>query len=209
MPPPEKPAPLPLAPDRAALSNRISLLISSQSSVLKSMNLSSSRASSTRRPQSFQDADDNDDSDLFRSRPNEGVGYIPDRAQTTKDALSKEDKMLRGRILGKRGAEKVRRKVEEDEEDDDPGRSSLGKRKRPRRAVEETTAPQEEPVVPATHHDVEDDADEPSPDEPNEEVIPASKESSGLDVAPKSASTEDTSSQKTPRKKKKTKKKKD
>lgn len=212
MAPPDKPPPLPLAPDRAGLSNRISLLIASQSSVLKSMNLKPSAA--RRKATSTQSSSHNasDDEDLFRgatgSRPNEGVGYVPDKAQSSKDALSKEDKMLRGRILGKRGAEGAkdgkRKVVVEEEEDEDPGRSSLGKRKRARRTVDEKTVLDGESGAPATRGEEEEDEGmgEVSKELPDEETISTSQNSK-LDTTTNSAATEHTDKQKKRKKKKK------
>jgi hypothetical protein len=153
MAPPNEP-PLPLAPDRAATINQISLLLASQSSVLKSMGISSSINRPTpERPSTFTHDNHeqyNDDDDLVHdAAPNEGVSYIPDKAQAKKDAVSKEDRLLRGRILGKRKADgslKPGRENESDE-DDEPGKSSLGKRKRPRKPAGMTTNT-EEPVPP-------------------------------------------------------------
>ncbi|VUC34722.1 unnamed protein product [Clonostachys rosea] len=142
---PDKPPPLPLAPDRAALSNRISLLLSGQSSVLKTMNQSSSSsgASTTTKRQPTKHHRP-DEEDLFReyARPNEGVGYVADAAKAKSDDAAREDRMLRGRLLGKRkdlnAGRRGQRPADEDEEDDEGGRSSLGKRKRPKRVVETT-----------------------------------------------------------------------
>lgn len=230
---PDKPPPLPLAPDRAALSNRISLLIASRSSVLKSMNLSSSTAAAQRRKQQHAAAstttasrhdphgeDAEDDSDLFRSRPNEGVGYIPDRAQVHKDALSKEDRMLRGRILGKKGgaaeggsAARAKRTLGlDDDDDDDPGRSSLGKRKRPRKVTEATvtvtSSLDEEPDVSAVkgaenHGEVADEGPEAV-----DEILSATEEVLKTDATPTAPTTEITNDQNSKRKQKRQKKKK-
>lgn len=165
---PPKPTPLPLAADRAAISNRISLLIASRSSVLKSMGVSSSstKRTSTASLPATPTYNESDDEDLFRgatgSRPNEGVGYIPDKAQTKKDAVSKEDRMLRGRILGKRKADGSStgrgNKNDDSDQDDEPGRSSLGKRKRPRKSAADTVTT-EEPVVPPSLDDNDDESD--------------------------------------------------
>ncbi|KAH0532487.1 hypothetical protein TsFJ059_001172 [Trichoderma semiorbis] len=143
MPPPSsKPPPLPLAPDRAAISNKISLLLSNRTSLLKTLNPpSSSLAQQTTRRHKVN-ADDIEQ--LFSGpRPNEGVGYVPDRkAAAAGDAAAREDRMLRGRLLGKKGQMNGKgggKKVAavESESDEEPGRSGLGKRKRKRREVEE------------------------------------------------------------------------
>ncbi|KAM5345777.1 hypothetical protein ACJ41O_011638 [Fusarium nematophilum] len=138
--PPDPTPPLPLAANRAALSNRISLLLSSQSSVLKTMNLSrppppSSSTASAQRRRNLPD----DDEDFARgSRPNEGVGYVPDKKDAQKMVNSKEERMLRGRTgkMGRGGGKAMGRRVDESESEEEVGRSALGKRKRPRREVE-------------------------------------------------------------------------
>ncbi|KAM0556021.1 hypothetical protein ACHAPJ_006002 [Fusarium lateritium] len=130
--PPEPPPSLPVASNHAALSNRISMLLASQSSVLKSMNLS--RPAPTKRRTL---PDDNDD-DLTRgggARPNEGVGYVPEKKDVQKFGNAKEERMLRGR-MGKGGVGKTKARVEESESEEEVGRSALGKRKRPRRERE-------------------------------------------------------------------------
>ncbi|KAJ4269570.1 hypothetical protein NW762_001237 [Fusarium torreyae] len=130
--PPEPPPPLPVASNHAALSNRISMLLASQSGVLKTMNLS--RPAPTKRRTL---PDDNDD-DLTRgggARPNEGVGYVPEKKDVQKFGNAKEERMLRGRI-GKNGVGKTKARVEESESEEEAGRSALGKRKRPRRERE-------------------------------------------------------------------------
>ncbi|KAI8673418.1 hypothetical protein NCS55_00661800 [Fusarium keratoplasticum] len=136
---PDPAPPLPLAANRAALSNRISLLLASQSSVLKTMNLSKPAAPTTKRRAI---PDDNDDDLVRGSRPNEGVGYVPDKKDAQKVGNTKEERMLRGR-LGREGKVVKKGKVEESESEDDVGRSALGKRKRPRREVE--PEPEQEP----------------------------------------------------------------
>ncbi|KAL7932337.1 hypothetical protein V8C35DRAFT_308091 [Trichoderma chlorosporum] len=138
-----KPPPLPLAPDRAAISNKISLLLSGRTSLLKTLNPSSAQTTTTTTTTSTRrytvNADDVEQ--LFSGpRPNEGVGYVPDRKAAAGDAAAREDRMLRGRLLGK-GARAAaaagrRRVAAESESDEEPGRSGLGKRKRPRRERE-------------------------------------------------------------------------
>jgi hypothetical protein len=133
---PDPAPPLPLAANRAALSNRISLLLASQSSILKTMNLSKPAAPTTKRRAIPEN--DNDDDLVRGSRPNEGVGYVPDKKDAQKIGNTKEERMLRGR-LGRDGKIVKKGKVEESESEDDVGRSALGKRKRPRREVEPET----------------------------------------------------------------------
>ncbi|KAF4978508.1 hypothetical protein FZEAL_5128 [Fusarium zealandicum] len=137
------PDPLPLAANRAALSNRISLLLASQSSVLKNMTLTRPAPTSKRRaaPDSAENGDG--DGDLLRgARPNEGVGYVPEKKDAQRVGNAKEERLLRGRT-GKDG--KQRKKADESESEEDVGRSALGKRKRPRREAE----PEPEPAVQA------------------------------------------------------------
>ncbi|RSL57132.1 hypothetical protein CEP53_006570 [Fusarium sp. AF-6] len=131
---PDPAPPLPLAANRAALSNRISLLLASQSSVLKTMNLSKPAPNSTTKRRTIPE-NDNDDDLVRGSRPNEGVGYVPDKKDAQKIGNAKEERMLRGRLLGKDG-KSFKKRVEESESEDDVGRSALGKRKRPRKEVE-------------------------------------------------------------------------
>ncbi|KAK4063229.1 uncharacterized protein Triagg1_9614 [Trichoderma aggressivum f. europaeum] len=132
-----KPPPLPLAPDRAAIANKISLLLSNRTSLLKTLNPSSSptaRQTTTRR----HNVNADDIEQLFSGpRPNEGVGYVADR----KAAPATEDRMLRRRLLGKgqrNGKGEKKRFAVESESDEEPGRSGLGKRKRRRREVGES-----------------------------------------------------------------------
>ena len=141
--------PLPLAANRAALSNRISLLLASQSSVIKSMNLrrpeNSSTSSAPSPARAHLDDDDEDGEDLWKggTRPNEGVGYVRDKAGTAAEDARREDGALRSRLLGKRkgggggeAAAVARGKKglgPGSESDEEEGRSGLGKRKRPRK----------------------------------------------------------------------------
>ncbi|KAL7914539.1 hypothetical protein GGI35DRAFT_148951 [Trichoderma velutinum] len=136
-----KPPPLPLAPDRAAISNKISLLLSNRASLLKTLNPPSSSSSTQSSAQTRRyNVNADDIEQLFSGpRPNEGVGYVPDRKAAAGDAAAREDRMLRGRLLGKgqrngKGAAAGGKKFAvESESDEEPGRSGLGKRKRPRR----------------------------------------------------------------------------
>ncbi|UKZ73380.1 hypothetical protein TrVFT333_001026 [Trichoderma virens FT-333] len=151
-----KPPPLPLAPDRAAISNKISLLLSNRTSLLKTLNpaSSSSSAQSSTPPPRRYNVNADDIEQLFSGpRPNEGVGYVPDRkAAAAGDAAAREDRMLRGRLLGKgqrngKGSAAAGKKFAvESESDEEPGRSGLGKRKRPRRehVVEDAVEENEE-----------------------------------------------------------------
>ncbi|KAL7788485.1 hypothetical protein V8C43DRAFT_287713 [Trichoderma afarasin] len=151
MPPPSsKPPPLPLAPDRAAISNKISLLLSNRTSLLKTLNAPSSSSSSAQ-PTRRHKVNADDIEQLFSGpRPNEGVGYVPDRKTAAAgDAAAREDRMLRGRLLGKKGQKNGGGKkfaAVESESDEEPGRSGLGKRKRPRREVEEEAEEDREKV---------------------------------------------------------------
>ncbi|KAG5944632.1 hypothetical protein E4U59_007055 [Claviceps monticola] len=149
--PPSKdpPPPLPLAPDRAALSNKITLLLSQRTSLLKSLAPSNTpqngtgestpraatttTAATSRRPL-------NNDEDLLAiaARPNDGVGYIRP-AEGASSSL--EDTKLRGRMmLGKRkkggagagAAATSQRRIYESESESDEGRGSLGRAKRAR-----------------------------------------------------------------------------
>ncbi|RMJ19725.1 hypothetical protein CDV36_000609 [Fusarium kuroshium] len=149
---PDPAPPLPLAANRAALSNRISLLLASQSSVLKTMNLGKPPPPPTTKHRRLA-VPENDDDLVGGSRPNEGVGYVPDKKDAQKIGNAKEERMLRGRLLGKDG-KSFKKRVEESESEDDVGRSALGKRKRPRKEVEpeqeaESTEKVEEKVVEA------------------------------------------------------------
>ncbi|KAH6970014.1 hypothetical protein HG530_012047 [Fusarium avenaceum] len=145
---PEPPPPLPVAANHATLSNKLSLLIASRSSVLKNMSLS--RPTTTKRriiP------DDNDD-DLTRgtARPNDGVGYVPEEKDKQQFANAKVERMLRGR-MAKGGTGKAKKKVDESESEEDAGRSALGKRKRPRKEkeVDQEPAPEPEPESEVQH----------------------------------------------------------
>ncbi len=145
-----KPAPLPVAANHAAISNRISMLLSAQSSLLKTLNPASASSSSSVKKQqpitkSAHDLE-KDDEELFKNnaRPNEGVGYsAPGSGPQSAHDRRREDQALRGKIMGKgagRGRDELRGKgkgrslpKEESESEEEAGRSALGKRKRPRR----------------------------------------------------------------------------
>lgn len=148
-----KPAPLPVAANHAALSNRISMLLSAQSSLLKTLNPSSgssaASSSSHKKTQQHKSAHDleKEDEELFKNngRPNEGVGYTaPNAGPQSAHDRRREDQALRGKIMGK-GAGRNGRDAhvgkgkgrslprEESESEEEAGRSALGKRKRPRR----------------------------------------------------------------------------
>ncbi|KAK2592940.1 hypothetical protein QQS21_009347 [Conoideocrella luteorostrata] len=141
--------PLPLAPNRTAIANQISLLLSQRSSLLKPLTAQSSVADhKTKRLRPEVGHDNNDDTEFFKeSRPNDGVGYVPETTKTTTTrGGSREERMLRGRLWGRRkegvAAGRASR-LAESESDDEEGRGSLGKsrnkseRKRKRRRVEE------------------------------------------------------------------------
>ena len=122
------PSSLPLAADRAALSNKISLLIANRSSLLKSLNPTSNASKSARH------VADDDDQDLHIGQANHGVGYVPDKAAKE---TSHNDRLLARRMLGKRGKAESKRKVE-DSESEGEGRSSIGRNKRKRPPAEPT-----------------------------------------------------------------------
>ncbi|OAQ80346.1 hypothetical protein VFPBJ_05931 [Purpureocillium lilacinum] len=164
---PPPPAPLPVAPDHAVLSNRLNLLLAKQSTLRSSLNKHkpkpSSSASSTtagtapqatsqRRINAAVNDDGDDDDDNGRlvagANPNAGAGYVPDKkaAGPVVSGNSKADRLLRGRLQGRQGAAaggQRRAARAESESDEDEGRTALGKRKRPRREAqpgEETSA---------------------------------------------------------------------
>ncbi|KFA67077.1 hypothetical protein S40285_02995 [Stachybotrys chlorohalonatus IBT 40285] len=140
-------APLPLAPDRAALSNRIAMALGAHSSVLKSMNLSGGRrtatATATANPHDDDDAKAAGDADMWRAAPaNEGVGYVAESSGGAQKDSKRQDKVLRGRLLGKRRTEgrNIRGRWEESESEEDVGRSALGKRKRAKKVQQDEPA---------------------------------------------------------------------
>ncbi|KAM0194244.1 hypothetical protein ACHAPA_005074 [Fusarium lateritium] len=164
-----EPPPLPVAANHATLSNKLSLLIASRSSVLENMSLS--RPATTKRRVI---PDDNDD-DLTRgtARPNDGVGYVPEEKDKQKFANAKEERMLRGR-LAKAGTGKAKKKVDESESEEEAGRSALGKRKRPRKEKEVDPEPELEPeykIQPAPAKPAEDEEKKDAGDEAVEDVI--------------------------------------
>ena len=122
------PDPFPVAKDHAAIQNKISLLLSSQSSLLKTLNPTPTASRKSQQPHhTAEDAD----ADLFKhANPNEGVGFVRQSGDTTV-AQSKQDKALRGRLIGKQKREEERKKkLVESESEEEQGRSGLGKRKR-------------------------------------------------------------------------------
>ncbi|KAG5928287.1 hypothetical protein E4U42_000945 [Claviceps africana] len=127
MPSNHSPTALPLATNRAALSNKISLLLSQRTSLLGSLTGSSTGADA-KGDTPRQGLRDDDDDDRLSSRPNDGVGYVRAAAEAKPG-----DEALR-RLLGKRkkGSAAARR-VCESESDSDEGRGSLGRAKRARR----------------------------------------------------------------------------
>ncbi|KAG5960874.1 hypothetical protein E4U56_004107 [Claviceps arundinis] len=149
--PPSKdpPPPLPLAPDRAALSNKIALLLSQRTSLLKSLAPSNTsqngtgestpRAATTTTAataRSRRPLDNDEDLLAIAARPNDGVGYVHPAEGA---AASLEDIKLRGRMmLGKRkkggagAAATSQRRIYESESESDEGRGSLGRAKRAR-----------------------------------------------------------------------------
>ncbi|KAG6121484.1 hypothetical protein E4U13_004670 [Claviceps humidiphila] len=149
--PPSKdpPPPLPLAPDRAALSNKIALLLSQRTSLLKSLAPSNTpqngtgesppRAATTTTAataRSRRPLDNDEDLLAIAARPNDGVGYVHPAEGAS---ASLEDVKLRGRMmLGKRkkggagAAATSQRRIYESESESDEGRGSLGRAKRAR-----------------------------------------------------------------------------
>ncbi|KAG5974474.1 hypothetical protein E4U58_002934 [Claviceps cyperi] len=143
MPPSKEPPPLPLAPDRAALSNKIALLLSQRTSLLKSLAPSHTPQNGTGEPtpraataRSRRPLDNDEDLLATAARPNDGVGYVRP-AEGASSSL--EDIKLRGRMmLGKRkkggagAAATSQRRIYESESESDEGRGSLGRAKRAR-----------------------------------------------------------------------------
>ncbi|KAI1039250.1 hypothetical protein LB505_007363 [Fusarium chuoi] len=126
---PEPPQPFPVATNRDAIANTLSLLLASRTSIGKSMPLTRDL------PRKQRTLPDNNDEDLARgARPNEGLGYVPEKKDVQKFANSKEERMLRGR-LNKDAKGNLKKKAEESESEDEAGRSALGKRKRPRKEI--------------------------------------------------------------------------
>lgn len=174
---PDPAPPLPLAANRAALSNRISMLLASQSSVLKTMSLTRPPATAT--ATAARRAPPPDEDDFLRGpRPNEGVGYVADAQDVAKPANSREERLLRGKV--RKGNGKTLRK-EESESEDDVGRSALGKRKRPRREVVSADAAETVPQV-DTSADVDMD-DNTKGEEDNVPVVNEAAEDTVQDVS--------------------------
>ncbi|KAF5643300.1 hypothetical protein F52700_3017 [Fusarium sp. NRRL 52700] len=128
---PERPQPFPVATNRDAIANTLSLLLASRTSIGKSMPLTRDL------PRKKRILPDENDDDFTRgARPNEGLGYVPEKKDAQKFANSKEERMLRSR-LNKDAKGNLKKKAEESESEDEAGRSALGKRKRPRKEKEE------------------------------------------------------------------------
>lgn len=132
------PAPLPVVPDRAVLSNRIDLVLSRQAALAK--------AFLGRAPDppavGGRDADAGANADGLAAVPNAGPGYVPEKRPS---AARAQDRLLRGRLrLGtKRHAPGggVGSGGHGDEDgDEEQGRSALGRRKRARRRLETDAA---------------------------------------------------------------------
>ncbi|KAL7810943.1 hypothetical protein V8C44DRAFT_331360 [Trichoderma aethiopicum] len=136
MPPTSKQTPLPLAPNRAALSNEISLLLSRRTALLKTLNPTSTSSTSTSSSRKLVPDADAIEQLFSGPRPNQGVGYVPER-NNDGDAASARDQTLRRKLLGgknyKSGKGVGMKKGAESESEEEEGRSALGKRKRPRR----------------------------------------------------------------------------
>ncbi|KAG5938314.1 hypothetical protein E4U53_008031 [Claviceps sorghi] len=110
--PTQPPAPLPLATNRAALSNKISLLLAQRTSLLRSL----TRDAGSAAPHTPDEPP--------ATRPNEGVGYVRPAEGTA------PDDPLRRRLLGKRKKGDAPRRVYESESDSEEGRGSLGRKRR-------------------------------------------------------------------------------
>ncbi|PNP81388.1 hypothetical protein FNYG_05420 [Fusarium nygamai] len=147
---PEPPQPFPVATNRDAIANTLSLLLASRTSIGKSMPLTRDL------PRKQRTVPLDNDDDLTRgARPNEGLGYVPEKKDVQKFANSKEERMLRGR-LNKDAKGNLKKKAEESESEDEAGRSALGKRKRPRKEKEVEPEPESEnPTAPVTIGDKE------------------------------------------------------
>ncbi|EXM00787.1 hypothetical protein NOF04DRAFT_3786 [Fusarium oxysporum II5] len=147
---PEPPPPFPVATNRDAIANTLSLLLASRTSIGKSMPLTRDL------PRKRRTLPDDNDDDLTRgARPNEGLGYVPEKKDVQKFANSKEERMLRGR-LNKDAKGNLKKKIEESESEDEAGRSALGKRKRPRKEKEDEPEPESEnQTAPVTPEDKE------------------------------------------------------
>lgn len=71
--------------------------------------------------------------------PNAGIGFVEERKAGERGGKGVEDKMLRGRLLGRRGEKDKggERKRYVDESEEEEGRSGLGKKKRRRKVIED------------------------------------------------------------------------
>ncbi|KHN99220.1 uncharacterized protein MAM_02918 [Metarhizium album ARSEF 1941] len=139
---PDKPPPLPVAVDRLAISNRLSMLLADRSALARKLLVPRSSGAPRQPPGrggtrlAAAAAADDDDGTSPGAPANQGVGYVPERAG--RDAKHEDNKALRARMLGKRrGRERGRGRESkgdgDSESDDVEGRGSLGRRKRPRR----------------------------------------------------------------------------
>lgn len=154
--------------------------------------------------------------------PNAGIGFAkPGRAPDvagTKTARDRDDKMLRGRILGGRNrgdgssgaaaADKWRRRKDESSEDDEPGRSGLGRAKKKRRRSQDDDDEQTEEAQPSQAEHFIQMAETSLPDET--ELVETNREglNSALELEARVAREEAEVSPSTVEKKKKNKKKK-
>jgi hypothetical protein len=119
---PDKAPPLPVAADRAAISNRLAMLFADRSALIKKL-----VPPTTRKPSRHGASEDEDA--LFAAPANQGLGYASEKPG--RDS-AREDKILRGRLLGKRKLAAEKAKLAESESDEEQGRGSLGTRKRAR-----------------------------------------------------------------------------
>ncbi|KAF4993313.1 hypothetical protein FGRMN_6580 [Fusarium graminum] len=141
-----EPTPLPVAASHAQVSNGHSLMLASRSSLFS--NLGASRPAVVKSRVIPKDNDNDDDFTIDNTRPNDGIGYVPEGKDVQKFGSAKEERMLRGRTV-RSTTSKTTKKVDESESDEEAGRSALGKRKRPRK--EKETGPEPEPEIQPTH----------------------------------------------------------
>ncbi|KAM0345878.1 hypothetical protein ACHAPU_005929 [Fusarium lateritium] len=135
-----------VAASHAQVSNGHSLILASRSSLFN--NLGASRPAVVKSRAVPKDNDNDNDFTIDDTRPNDGIGYVPEGKDVQKFGSAKEERMLRGR-MAKSITGKTKKKVDESESDEDAGRSALGKRKRPRK--EKEVGPGPEPEIQPIH----------------------------------------------------------
>ncbi|KAH8907073.1 hypothetical protein BR93DRAFT_927930 [Coniochaeta sp. PMI_546] len=162
----DPPAKLPVAPNMSQILNRISLGLAKHERILQTLKRppqpttpSTAQSKSTtsgfsslaqptapsNKPGSANgvvSASREEEDRLFEQDralpPNAGIGFVEERKAGEREGKGREDKMLRGRLLGKRGGGKdkgAERKRYVDESEEEEGRSGLGKKKKRRRIV--------------------------------------------------------------------------